>query len=355
MSGKSQPLRQTEVAKRAGVSPATVSKVINGGTGISPALRSRVLQTMQEMGYLPDEAQRRLGSIPRRICLVTYFQFLSLDTSYFHAEVIRSITSECAHFGISVESVLLDRDGPRDIAGYRQQLKERGDVDGVLTVGIDSLELLAPLRGSSKAVIIVNGNDPLGMFDSVSPAARLGSYLAAQHLLACGHREIVHVTHLNRPFIQQRLDGFREALEQAGIPFDASRHLINIDSQIFSAQRASKVIGTMVRQGSLKATALHCVSDYTAFGVIQGLQRAGRRVPQDYSVVSFDDLPFAPLCTPPLTSVGIDRAHLGRMAVKQLINRHQHPEEPAQRLETGPRLSIRESVQTLHGRAPENA
>ncbi|MDB5812976.1 MAG: hypothetical protein JWM03_306 [Rhodocyclales bacterium] len=353
MSAKSVPLRQVEVARRAGVSPATVSKVINGGAGISAALRSRVLQTMEEMGYLPDEAQRRMGAIPHRICLVTYFQFLSLDTSYFHAEVIRSITSECAHFGISVESILLDRDGPRDLAAYRRQLKAHGDVEGVLSVGIDSLELLAPLRGTGKAILIVNGNDPLGMFDSVSPAARLGSYMAAQHLLACGHREIVHVTHLNRPFIQQRLDGFREALEQSGIPFDASRHLINIDNQIFSAQRASNVISTMVRQGKLHATALHCVSDYTAFGVIQGLQRTGRRVPQDHSVVSFDDLPFAPLCTPPLTSVGIDRSHLGRVAVKQLIHRYQHPDEPAQRVETGPRLSIRESVQTLRSQDKE--
>jgi DNA-binding LacI/PurR family transcriptional regulator len=301
---------------------------------------------------MPDEAQRRLGAIPRRVCLITYFQFLSLDSSYFHAEVIRSITSECAHFGISMESVLLDRDGPRDLALYRQQIKER-DTEGVLIVGIDSLELLAPLRGTGKAVIIVNGNDPLGMLDSVSPAARLGSYLAAQHLLACGHREIVHVTHLNRPFIQQRLDGFRDALEQAGIPFDAARHLINIDCEIFSAQRASAAIYAMVRRGTLKATALHCVSDYTAFGVIQGLQRIGRRVPQDHSVVSFDDLPFAPLCTPPLTSVGIDRSHLGRVAVKQLINRYQHPDEPAQRVETGPRLSIRESVQTLRSEAKE--
>jgi DNA-binding LacI/PurR family transcriptional regulator len=352
MTGKPVPLRQVEVARRAGVSPATVSKVINGGTGISPELRSRVLQTMQEMGYVPDEAQRRLGAIPRRICLITYFQFLSLDSSYFHAEVIRSITSECAHFGISMESVLLDRDGPRDLALYRQQIKER-DTEGVLIVGIDSLELLAPLRGTGKSVVIVNGNDPLGMLDSVSPAARLGSYLAAQHLLACGHREIVHVTHLNRPFIQQRLDGFREALEQAGIPFDAARHLINIDCDTCSAQRASAMIGSMVRRGTLKATALHCVSDYTAFGVIQGLQRAGRLVPQDHSVVSFDDLPFAPLCTPPLTSVGIDRSHLGRIAVKQLINRYQHPDEPAQRVETGPRLSIRESVQTLRSQAKE--
>ncbi|MDQ8021826.1 MAG: LacI family DNA-binding transcriptional regulator [Moraxellaceae bacterium] len=343
-SGTGRP-RQADIARRAGVSPGTVSKVINGGSGISAALRERVLASMLELGFRPGEAHLKLGAIPREVNLVTFFQFLTLDGSYFHAEVIRAITAECARLGIRLETVLLDRDQPNDVSAYRQQL-ERSKADAHLAVGIDTTALLGPLRASGAPTVIVNGADPVAYLDNVSPAARRGSKLAAQHLLACGHREIVHVTHLFRPLIQQRLEGFRDALEEAGIPFDAQRHVINIDSQVFSSERAAAGIYARAKAGTLNATALHCVSDYTAFGAIQGLTRAGLRVPDDMSVVSFDDLPIAALCNPPLTAAGVDRAHLGRVAVRRLVERFQHPDEPTQSIEIGAHLSQRSSVKS---------
>lgn len=338
--------RQTDVARRAGVSPATVSKVINGGAGISPGLRKRVLQAMEALGLHPDEARRRLGALPHRICLITYAQFLALDSSYFHAEVLRAITAECAAYGMRIDRVLLDRDAPNDPGAYRRHLAEL-EFDAALMVGLDDQVFLEPLRAGRVPVVIVNGHDRLGLCDSVSPAARQASYLAAQHLLACGHREIMHITHLFRPVIQQRLEGFRDALEQAGIPFDPARHVLNIDCQVFSTERAASVIEQRVRQGQLTATGLHCVSDYTALGVIRGLVRAGRRVPADHSVVSYDDLPIAALCEPPLTAAGVDRTSLGRLAVKRLIERFQAPAEPAQRIELAAHLCSRASVRVL--------
>lgn len=344
--GSSRP-KQADVARKAGVSPSTVSKVINGGPGISQELRTRVFSAMRELGY--DPVSGRTSSVTtRRIKLVTFFQFLVRESSYFHSEVVCSVLAECERLGFEIDTVLLNRDQPNDLTHYVQQL-ETGRADAVMFIGVDRPEILAPAREMYVPVLVVNGNDPECQFDSISPALREGSRLVTRHLIEMGHRDIVHVTHLYRDIIRRRMEGFKEALEEAGIPFSMDRNVIDLDhGPHFSAEKAANHICDLVRRGELKASAIFCVSDYTAFGVIQGLQRAGKRVPDDFSVVSFDDLPLAQLCSPPLTSVGVDRNALGRLAVQRLMDRWNSPGDPPLRIEVGARLSERASVRNLN-------
>ena len=218
----------------------------------------------------------------------------------------------------------------------------------MLFVGVDLPEILLPVRSMDLPAVIINGTDPQSEFDCLAPALREGSRIATRHLIDLGHREIVHVTHLYRNIIHRRMEGFKEALEEAGLPFSPERNIIDIDhGSHFSSDKAADLICSLIRQGKLTATAIFCVSDYTAFGVIQGIQRAGRRVPEDYSVVSFDDLPLAQLCSPTLTSVGVDRVALGRLAVQRLLDRWQNPDGPALRIEVGARLSERNSSRAI--------
>ncbi|MBS1209748.1 MAG: hypothetical protein H6R19_2146 [Proteobacteria bacterium] len=343
--GSGRP-KQADVAKRAGVSPSTVSKVINGGAGISQELRNRVQTAMKELGY--DVASgRSVPLVNRRIKLVTFFQFLTRENSYFHSEVICSVLAECERAGFEIDTVLLNRDAPNDMAQYRARLEE-GRADGVLFIGVDLPEILQPVRDMCLPAVIINGTDPESEFDCLSPALREGSRMATRYLIERGHREIVHVTHLYRNIIHRRMEGFKEALEEAGIPFSLEHNVIDIDHGAhFSSEKAADVVCSLIREGKLTATAIFCVSDYTAFGVIQGIQRAGKRVPEDFSVVSFDDLPLAQLCSPALTSVGVDRAALGRLAVQRLVDRWQTPADPALRIEVGARLSERNSTRSL--------
>ncbi len=344
-NGNGRP-RQADVARKAGVSPSTVSKVISGSPGISQELRSRVLNAMRELGYEVDNA-RGTATANRRIKLVTFFQFLTRESSYFHSEVICAVLAECERLGIEIDTVLLNRDSDNDLQQYAARL-EAGRADGVLFVGVDLPEILLPVRSMDLPAVIINGTDPQSEFDCLAPALREGSRIATRHLIDLGHREIVHVTHLYRNIIHRRMEGFKEALEEAGLPFSPERNIIDIDhGSHFSSDKAADLICSLIRQGKLTATAIFCVSDYTAFGVIQGIQRAGRRVPEDYSVVSFDDLPLAQLCSPTLTSVGVDRVALGRLAVQRLLDRWQNPDGPALRIEVGARLSERNSSRAI--------
>lgn len=349
-SGGARP-RQSDVARLAGVSPSTVSKVINGAAGISAELRDRVTRVMQELGYDPGERRAPTGSGAgtrvRRVKLITFYQFLVRENSYFHAEVIRSVLTECERQGMEIETVLLSRDGPNDLDAYAAKLTAT-PADAMMLVGIDAPEILAPVRAAGVPALIVNGADPDCRIDCVSPALRDGSRMATRHLIEQGHREIVHVTHLYRRFIRQRLEGFRDALEEAGIAFSPERHVLDIDhDRHFSSERAADFICERVLSGQLNATAIFCVSDYTAFGVVQGIQRAGKSVPGDYSVACFDDLPLAQLSSPTLTSAGVDRDALGRLAVQRLVERMQRPDIPVLRIEMAPHLSVRNSTRRL--------
>lgn len=336
--------RQTDIAERAGVSPSTVSKILRGSSDFSEEVCQRIRDAAQEIGFpLPDLSSKKNLDQTRHIKLVTYYQFLTQHSSYFHFEVINAVQEECKKEGLEIETVLLSRDDPNDIADYEARLAQ-SPTDAVIFMGIDAPEFLDPVRGMNIPAVIVNGVDPESAFDSISPALRDGSRLATRHLLSLGHTDIIHVTHLYRKVIHQRLGGFRDALEEAGIEFCMERHVINLPGGHFSAEEASDAIYEKITQNQLKATAFFCVSDYTALGVIQGLQRAGFKVPEDYSVASFDDLPLAQLTRPSITSAGVDRQDLGRLTVERLLARLREPHRSTLRTEIGARLSVRSST-----------
>jgi DNA-binding LacI/PurR family transcriptional regulator len=342
--------KQSDVAKAAGVVPSTVSKVINGNSKISQEVKDRVINAIRDLGYVAPSAKQKIKDFtPASIKLVTYHQFITSDTRYFHSEVIQSVLEECRKNKIEISTVLLDIEAPNDIDNYRTQLSDSA-TDGVLFIGIDAPEYLIPVRDLGIPGVVINGSDPDYFFDSISPAYRDGCKLVTRHLLSLGHRDIIHVTHLYRSFIHNRLDGFRDALEEAGIEFSMDRHVLNIgdmEEKRFSPEKAADEMYRRINDGSLKATAFFCVTDYTAFGVIQGIQRSGKSVPGDYSVASFDDLPLSQMVTPKITSAGVDRSVLGRMAVQRLLDHIKTPQSPVLRIEVGAHFSARESTRKL--------
>lgn len=356
LRGAARP-KQADVARRAGVSASTVSKVINGGPGISAEVRDRVLQAVRDLGYAVETSRASTNpGAGRRVILVTYYQFLTRDGAWFHADVLATILDECEKRGVEIETILLNRDAPVDMEQVRASFASL-TADAVLLVGVDTPDILRAARARGLTGVLVNGIDGELTFDCVLPAAREGSRLATRHLIELGHRDLVHVTHLYRPLIRRRLEGFRDALEEAGLPFDLERNVIDIPQHgHFSIEMTAEAIQQRVAAGTLAATAIFCVSDYTAFGTIQGIQRAGRDVPGDFSVVSFDDLPLAQLCRPAITSVGVDRVAIGRLAVERLLGRLHDPDGPVLRIDVGARLTIRDSTRepaAVALRAPE--
>ena len=337
---RSQRTKQAEVARRAGVSVSTVSKVVNDAPGISQELRRRVQQAAESLGYFAKAAAAKTR---KSVMLVTYYQFVVRDPTSFYADILDGLIAEAEVAGLNLVTLLIDRtDGAERIS---QMLKDRPD--GIIMMGADEEHLLAPLREANCPVVILSGQDRLMQFDSVSPAFRAGGYLATKRLLDLGHRKIVHVTHLYRRTIRSRLEGFRDALEEAGIAYDPAVHLIDAGDVMFDPQEAERAVLKRLDRGMIDTTAFFCAADVTAIGVMQALQRMDLRVPQDVSIVSFDDLPIAQLCSPPLTTVTLDRTEIGRAGIRSLVQRWNDSVAPSRRIELGVRVVVRLSDQPL--------
>ncbi len=208
-------------------------------------------------------------------------------------------------------------------------------------------ELLDAVAQLGCPAVIVNGMDKQMRIASVSPDYYSGGWLATRHLIEAGHREIVHVTHPHRISLQQRLAGFRDALEESGITFDPASHVIDINSKQLLSTEAQQVMKRYLADGKPACTAFFCASDMIALGVSQALTAAGYKVPQDFSIVGFDDLAVCTLSTPALTSLAVSRDQLGRIAINILQEQLGNAGQPIRRISTGVRLVKRDSVQRV--------
>nr|WP_272210286.1 substrate-binding domain-containing protein [Marinicella sp. W31]MDC2876151.1 substrate-binding domain-containing protein [Marinicella sp. W31] len=146
-----------------------------------------------------------------------------------------------------------------------------------------------------------------------------GSYMATRHLIEKGHKRFLHVGHIFRDTVVQRMDGMKHALNEAGIAFDQQRDFLDTGSADLTSYDAAGAIQRMLDEKRFDHTAIVCASDTLAMGTIQALISAGLRVPDDVSVIGFDDLPFSAHCEVPLTTMHIERGEMGRIGIKMLV------------------------------------
>src|SRR5690349_24509915 len=149
--GRSQRTKQAEVARKAGVSVSTVSKVVNDAPGISPELRHRVQQAAESLGYFAQAAAAKARERRRQVMLVTYYEFVARDPASFYADTLDGLMAEAEAAGLTLSTLLIHRaDGAERIS---QMLKDRPD--GIIMMGADEEHLLAPLREASCPVVIL--------------------------------------------------------------------------------------------------------------------------------------------------------------------------------------------------------
>lgn len=328
-----------DVAALAGVSIASVSKVLNNRAGVSSENRIRVQKAMEDLGY-----QRRGSRAPAPAERMTIFTLdQNVVDDHFYGTILRTLIDEGAAQGYRVEIELLPTGLPGVLGRIPDSFKTLTP-DLVVLLGLDRPELLDIVLGFNCPAVIVNGMDPQMRIDSISPDFHFGGLTAARHLLALGHRDILHITHPYRQSIARRLDGFRDALAEAGVTYDASRHLLDLQSPHLINVAARDVVGAHIDAHGLTATALVCVTDLVALGTIQALTARGIRVPEDVSVIGFDDLPISSHSLPGLTTMRIERAELARLAVRMLAERAAKPQGSVRRVGLGVRLVERAST-----------
>jgi len=325
-----------EIASRLGISVSTVSRALAGRPGPGETLRAEIIRVAESMGG-PGRSRWAVTAL-RKATVVIWRQYLLDSNNDFFNAVYDGIRREAAAQGVILESVLLDRD--KAIPDRIPQILVNSQ--GIISLGIDGASWLDWLSAIEKPVVICSGKDRSMRFDSVVPAWRDGARLAARHLIDLGHRNIAFVGALDRTASHCRLEGFMDAMKEAGLCFDRQTNLVEIVDGGAEAVR-SAFLGDL--NGRLaKASAVFCAPDSAAMGLISACLETGISVPGDVSVVGFDDMPTAALFHPGITSVHVDRPELGRMAFRRLAARTLHPDEVRTNTELGVSLVVRSST-----------
>jgi LacI family transcriptional regulator len=306
-----RPRTLAEVAAAAGVSVPTVSKVLNQRPDVAPATRARVERVLVEHGYVVRRAGRTLrtgesGQID--------FVVQSLNSDYA-AEILRGV--EEALSPTTVRAVLATTHDPRQRERQWLQRLADGSTDGAVVVLADRQSPpVQELRRRDIPFVVVDRQGELGPDDlSVSATNWAGGRTAAQHLLDLGHRRIAAILGPpDSPATRDRLAGFRAALEHAGVPLDPA--LIR-----YGTWHAAPAHAAMTDLLALPhpPTAVFAANDEQCLGVYRALYDRGLPIPGAMSVVGFDDLPYAALLAPPLTTVRQPLREMGRLATKLLL------------------------------------
>jgi LacI family transcriptional regulator len=333
------PVSIREVAAHAGVSVATVSNVLNRPDIVARPTRDRVSASIRELGFVRNESARQLrAGRSRTIGLVV------LDVANpFFTDVARGVEDEANKAGLAV--ILCNSDDQERKEKRYLELLEEHRVQGVLITPVFGAgSRLARLQRRGTPVVLVDSRSPSRGQCSVAVDDVLGGDLAVSHLLSVGHRHIAYISgpHSIRQ-VADRLEGALRAFERAGRPA-GELQMIDVGSlNVAAGQKAGADIAALAAAD--RPTAVFCTNDLIALGVLQEMTRHKISVPEEISIVGYDDIDFAAAAAVPLTSVRQPRQQLGRTAARMLLEEaaagdsHQH-----QQVIFEPELIVRQST-----------
>jgi len=320
-AGRARRASMADVARAAGVSAQTVSRVSNGKPGVVEATRTRVLEAMAELGYRPNSAARALKSGSFRTIGVILF---SLATTG-NVRTLEAIATSAAAEGYAITVIPVAAPTEGGVRGAFTRLGELA-VDAIILLMevhlLDAAQVTLP-RGVE---VVVADSDAGASYAVVDTDQADGSRQAVQHLLDLGHPTVHHLAGPEHSFAaERRASAWRAALEEAGCEVPP------IERGDWSAASGYAAGCRLASRDDV--TAVFAANDQMALGLVRALHEAGRRVPQDVSVVGFDDLPESGEFLPPLTTVHQDFAEVGRRLVEQVLRQvREGVREPGTRL-----------------------
>lgn len=308
------PKTLEEIAALAGVSRATVSRVVNGYPRVRPATRDRVLRVIREQGYHPNAAGRALAS--RRSQTLGLATAEALDTVFSHAyfpQLIQGIAAACDERGYNLMLSPLAAQTPERLT----RTLRSGHVDGlvVATAAVGDA-VLGRLVEEAFPFVLVGKHPPRPEIVSVSPDNAQGARLALEHLVRCGYRRVATITGRSTLGVAvERRDVFLRAAAEAGIAC-RDDHIVESDFTEEGGYRAMQ----RLLAARPRPEGVFCGNDLMAVGALRAARGAPLRVPDDVGIIGFDDVPIATLVDPPLTTVHQPIVCLGATAASLLID-----------------------------------
>ncbi|MDH6219130.1 LacI family DNA-binding transcriptional regulator [Streptomyces pseudovenezuelae] len=306
---RKQRVSMADVARLAGVSSQTVSRVSNGQPGVVGSTREQVLAAMRELGYRPNSAARALRYGQFNTIGVILFSLSSTGNS----RTVEAIATHAAAEGYAITLIPIDVPTQDNVLGAFTRMGELA-VDAVIV--IMEIHLLDTGTGSFQLPpgvhVVVVDSDAGDRYSVVDTDQSEGARTAVRHLLDLGHRTVWHLTGPETSFsAQRRTEAWRAALEEAGCPVPPPLH------GDWSAESGYAAGLALAEQAD--CTAVFTSNDQMALGLLRAFHERGRSVPDDVSVVGFDDIPDAAYFVPPLTTVHQDFAEVGRRCVRKAL------------------------------------
>ena len=324
-----------DVALHAGVSVTTVSHVVNGTRFVSETARQRVEEAVRELGYVPSAVARSLKHNTTR----TFGMVIPNNSNPYFAEIIRGVEDRCFAAGYNV-ILCNSNDDPERQAAYLRVLAERR-IDGLIFVVTGSDAVVRATLGGINTPLVLLDREVSGVSgDLVEVNHVLGSQMATRHLLELGHPRVACIS--GPPGLSpssQRRAGWKDALEKAGVERTES----DLARGDFTARGGYLAMQALLKRRP-RPTAVFACNDLMAFGALTAAREAGIAVPQQLSIVGFDDIDLAAFSAPPLTTVAQPKKQIGTVAADLLLDRVSNARTDNRQMILDPELRVRAST-----------
>ena len=323
-----------DIARLAQVSTSTVSHVINGSRFVSDEIREKVMRIVVELNYTPSYIARSLKVKATK----TIGLLVTATNNPFFSEVMAGVEQYCQKNQYNLIIATTGGDAKRLQQNLQTLIHKQ--VDGVLLMCGDSrfqadmeLEVSLPLVVMDWWFTELNA-------DKILENSEYGGYLATKSMVDAGHQKIGIITgNLRKSVAKNRLQGYKKALSEANIVLNPDwivESHFDFEGGIVGAQKLLSL--------SDRPTAIFCCSDTIAIGAYQAIQNQGLRIPQDISIMGYDDIELARYLFPSLSTISQPKAELGKLAVETLLQRIQEPNENYRTLVLEPTCILRESI-----------
>ncbi len=322
-----------DVAKIAGVSISTVSRVLNDSQNVSSELKQRVLDAVQNLGYRSNTIARALKGMPTK----TLGLLIPTIENPFFPSMVRGVQDEAHRNGYSV--FLCNTDGSRIIEETQFKLLFDKKVDGIILVASKyTTRYLKNDTGFPIVMIDRYINSP--NFSYVTVDHTLGVKLAIEHLYSLGHRKIAFLgSKLFSSGARERFQSYKRHIEELNMKFDDSLIILGE----YTYESGIKMVEELLKR-KVRFDSILCGNDLIAFGVIEGLKKYGIKVPKDVSVVGYDDIAFSSYHNPKLTTIHQPTYEIGQMATRIVIDMISGVDRRIKHIKIEPSLVIRETT-----------
>ncbi|WP_057915548.1 LacI family DNA-binding transcriptional regulator [Peribacillus muralis] len=326
-----------DIADILNISKNSVSQALSGKPGVSEDTRRLVQNTADELGYnYSDSRNQKLADkkLPRNIALIASDYAFSLKS--FFGKIYLSVEKELRARGMNLFIEPINSESKKNLT--LPTLLSNHEIDGILILSHISTEYISKVISTGIPTVLIDHHSPHLQVDSILTNNRFGAFMAVEHLIQLGHREIAFVGDVEiSPSYQERLEGYLLALKRYKIKPSENFILTN-------AQENQVGINLFFDKLQDQPSAWFCVNDGLGFLVTSVLQQKGFKVPEDVSVCSFDNGELSQITTPKITTMEIDLNHFGKKAIEQLCWRIENKLEPVQEILLPTKLIIREST-----------